>query len=171
VGGELRAPGGSARALGSGPSVWAQVAATFGVFFGGAGAGIALARVVAPGSDVAQFVAFLVLPLALATGFQLWLGAAIVLLLPRLVRAIRRREWRADVVTPAEEIHDVPPGHGAFVVTGTGWGAAAGLIVGFLPSASSFIAAAGAFVALGLGYGLLTRALARRGLLSFPVEG
>jgi hypothetical protein len=154
----------------SAPSVWAQVGATFGVLFGGAGAGMALARVVAPGSNVAQMVAFLALPLALVTGFQLWLGAAIVLLLPRLVRVIRRREWQADVHAPVEKICEVPPGHGAFVVTGTGWGAAAGLIVGVLPAAASFVVAAGAFIALGLGYGVLTRALAKHGLLPFPVE-
>ena len=153
------------------PSVWAQVGTTFGVLVGGAVAGNALARVVAPGSQVAEMLAFLTLPLALVTGFQLWLGAAIALLLPRLAGAIRRREWRADVPTPAEEIQEVPPGHGAFVVTGTGWGAAAGLIVGVLPAAPSFVVAAGAFVVLGLGYGLLNRALARCGLLPFPVEG
>lgn len=149
----------------------AQIAATFCALFGGGGAGMLLARAVAPGSEVAEMVAFFALPLALVSGFQLWLGMAFVLLVPRLVRAIRRREWRADVPTPPEEILEVPPGHAAFVVTGTGWGAAAGLVAGIVPSAPSFMAAAGAFALLGFGYGLLTRELARRGLLPFPVEG
>jgi hypothetical protein len=146
------------------------MAVTFGVFFGGAPLGMAVARVVAPGSDVAQIVSFLVLPLALVTGIQLWLGAAIVLLVPRFIRAVRRREWRSEVATPAAEIHAVPPGHAAFVVTGTAWGVVAGLVVGLVPSASSFPGAACAFAVLGLCYGLLTRALARRGLLPFPAE-
>jgi hypothetical protein len=152
------------------PSPWAQLVVTMVVFFGGAVAGTALAGFVAPGSDVAQFVAFLVLPLALGTGFQLWLGAALVLLLPRLVRAIRRREWRGDGETPIDDVHFVPPGHAAFVVTGAGWSLAAGVAIGLLPSATSFVGAAGAFAALGLGYGLLARALARAGLLPFPDE-
>ena len=153
------------------PSAWAQVAATALVFFGGAAAGTTLAAYAAPGSTLAQVVAFLALPLALVTGFQLWLGAALLLLLPRLVRAIRRREWRPDVRTPPEEVLFVPPGHAVFVVTGAGWGSIAGLVVGLVPSAHSFLGAAGAFVALGVGYGLLTRELARAGLLPFPDEG
>lgn len=168
------AEGAGERGAGTGAEIrrfLAQIVTTAVVFFGGAGAGMALARVIAPGSQVAEMVAFFALPLALVTGFQLWLGAAIVLLLPRFVRAIRRREWRADVPTPAEELLEVPPGHAVFVVTGTGWGTAAGLLVGLVPSASSFAGAAGAFAMLGVGYGLLARTLARRGLLPFPDGG
>jgi hypothetical protein len=153
------------------PGAWAQAVVTLALFFGGAPVGTAAARVVAPGSDVAQVVAFLALPLALITGLERWLGAAIVMLLPRFIAAIRRREWRPDMATRAVDLHAVPPGHAAFVATGTLWGGVAGLVVGLVPSAPSFAGAAGTFAALGLCYGLLARALARRGLLPFPAEG
>jgi hypothetical protein len=56
-------------------------------------------------------------------------------------------------------------------VTGVGWSLVVGTVVSLLPSATSFIGAGAAFAALGLGYGLLARVLARSGLLPFPEEG
>jgi hypothetical protein len=149
------------------PGVVRQIAVLALLLFGGAAAGTALARAVASESPLAAIAGFLVLPLALVTGYQLWIGLALVRLAPELVRVVTGRARPAPLAPTAVL---VPPGTAAFVVTGVGAGVAAGVVVGVLAGPARFLPALVLFAGAGLTYGLAARALAMRAYLPFPAE-
>lgn len=126
------------------------------MFIGGGLAGVGLGMWVAPDSPVAQFVAFLVLPVSFIASMVLWQGLTLVLLLFRMLRrrqhnvpneAVQMLRRKAVVMIPVPVLICVP----------------AGLLVGLLGDGVVFGAVL--FAAVGLGYGFGLWALAQRDLL------
>lgn len=137
---------------------WLTIGVTAVMFLGGAPAGLALARWFAPGSPVAEFVAFLVLPLSFVCALVLWQGFTLLVLLLKLIagglkkrtqpqEAVALLRRKAALMIPVPVVFCVP----------------AGLIVGWL--GDGVLAAMGGFSAVGLIYGLGLYALAQKDLL------
>lgn len=145
------------------PSPWLTVPITLGLFFGGGYLGEQVARVLAPGSGLAEFVSFLAFPTAFAVGFVVWAGASIP-------SAIRRLLMRS---APSGEKMDttavVPPGSFAFIPVALVCGLAAGAVVATI-SPVGFGWVLCLYAGLGLGYGVACWLFARTGNLPFPRE-
>lgn len=145
------------------PSLAAVVLVLGLALVGGAGAGLALARWAAPGVPLAAFVSFVLLPAALVVGFHTWLGAAILVLLSRLLRRGGERRARG---APGSLL--VPPGAWTFVPVATLIGAAGGAVVGLAFAQVGFLRSLAAYTVAGAGYGTLLWRCALRGYLPFP---
>lgn len=144
--------------------VFALVAALAVLLFGGAALGAGLADRLAPGSWLAQAVGVFALPLAFATGLQMWVGVAIVGGLARLLLG-RRRSPNAR-----RETVRALPGSFVFLPLGSGAGLCAGVIVALVPSAHSALLTIAAYWLAGTLHGWLAWQLARHGVL-VPPEG
>ena len=70
------------------PAMLTSIVVLAAVFFGGGAVGSGLAAWLAPDSNVAAVLSFLMLPAALIAGFHAWLGLAILILLPRFLRRL-----------------------------------------------------------------------------------
>ena len=117
----------------------------------------------APGSILAQLVGLFSFSLPFAISLQLWLGAAIVL---EVWRVMSRRDRPAS-----RQARSAPPrGSFVFVPTCTALVACAGLLMGVFGSSLGVLATLGLYVALGLGYGVACWLFARAGYLPFPQE-
>jgi hypothetical protein len=163
-------------------STAAMVAALIGTAFGGAGAGLAMAWVLAPGSAVAQFVGFLALPLVLGFGYQLWQARVMAFFMKRLGWGFLAAIWQAPVLRRRPTVEGLLPTRedaaalvqqmlramSAFAHAGLGVGAVASPIFG--AASDSFLAATLLFFAACAGFGRLCLHLARRGYLR-PPEG
>jgi hypothetical protein len=164
-------------------STRAIVATLVGTAFCGAGAGLALAWALAPGSAVAQFVGFLALPLVLGLGYQMWQARVMALFMKRLGWGFLAAIWQALVLRrrPAGEGLLPTRADAAALVSqmlrATSAFAHAGLAVGTV-AAPVFGAASGSFVPATLiffvacaGFGRVCLQLARRGYLPPPEGG
>jgi hypothetical protein len=139
-----------------GPAPVRRFLTLLALLVGGAVAGPALARSVAPGSAVAEFVSFLVLPFSLLLGLMLWLGVATLALL--LTSGLRR----------PKRVPDAPRmrrGGFVFVPVSVVLSGSVGIFVGVLPSSTSFIGAFLGYQMLGTFFGILAWQLAQRGHL------
>ncbi len=126
------------------------------MFIGGGLAGMGLGMWVAPDSPVAQFVAFLTLPLSFIASMVLWQGLTLVLLFFRMLRRRQRNVPEEAVQTLRRKAVVMIPVPAVFCLP-------AGLLVGVLGDGVVFGALA--FAAVGLGYGFGLWALAQRDLL------
>jgi len=139
------------------------------LFFGAAGVGLTLAATLAPESQVASVISFLLLPAALILGFNAWLGLAILILVPQFIaRLLRGSPIRPPIDSRRE---GVPPGAWVFLPISSLIALAGGVVVGFLSAPYQ-----GWFVALiywlvGTVYGASLWFLARTGYLPFPDSG
>jgi hypothetical protein len=145
-----------------------RAAVTLSAFIAGPLLGIALARLLAPSSDLSSVVSLLAFPLAFFIGMQLWLGMLIIAALASLVRMLFRR----GKGTTGERTRnlEVPPGSFVFVPTAFLLAAAAGLITGILSRESSFILCLTTYSTAGLLFGVTLWQLALRGLLALLEE-
>jgi len=135
-------------------------------FFGGAGLGLALAAALAPGSELASAISFLLLPAALILGFNAWLGLAILLLMPQLIAQLLRPGSNRAPINNRQDL--VPPGYWVFVPTSTASSLLGGILVGILSVDHSGWLVAFSYGALGTAYGATLCLLARAGYLPFP---
>jgi hypothetical protein len=138
-----------------------RLVTVLGMFFGGAGVGLLLAEWLAPSAAIASLVSFLMLPAAMIAGFHAWLGAAILLSVPRLARRLIDPSGRTT------EDCLVPPGAWAFLPIGSGAGGLGGLLTGLLSPASVLVTVPIYWLA-GTAYGFGLWRLARSGHLPFP---
>jgi hypothetical protein len=100
-----------------------------GAFGSGPFLGIGLARLLAPGSFVAESIGMFAFPLAFIVGLQAWLGLAIFAAIVGLGRRLLSKQpWRWT--TPG--VVGVPPGSFVFVPLSVGAGLLAGLVVGLV---------------------------------------
>ena len=139
------------------------------LFLGGGAVGTALANALAPGSIVAAFFGFFMLPAAFIGGFYAWIGLALLNAIGHLIRRWRGREAAAAPIPRAHE-KVVPPGSIAFLLTSLVSTTMAGFVIGFLSSEWSLMSAWALIVGVGAGYGVLCWLLARSGFLPFPDE-
>lgn len=138
-------------------------------FFGAGGLGLALAAALAPGSQVASAISFLLLPAALILGFNAWLGLAILILVPQLIaRLLRPGPSRVPVEARSEV---VPPGSWAFVPMSSVITLVGGIVVGFLSITHQSWVVALVYWLVGTAYGASLWFLARAGYLPFPDSG
>jgi len=144
-----------------------------GLFFFGMLAGIALTTVMAPDSEMAMFVGFLVWPVSFGVGMSLWYSLATSRLAGKLFRALFRslQTWDLDASLRSE-------------LSGTDWKSAkstsifvpitvfisflAGLIIACSPTARNFDLVVCSFTGFGLLYSMFVTWLARLGVLPFP---
>jgi hypothetical protein len=145
-------------------SAWLQLAAVFGGFLVGPYAALRLSAVLAPGSDLLQTVAVFAFVLDFVGGTLLWAGLGIatvvVRALPRLLRG-RLPSWPAGKAERA-----VPPGYGAYLVLGVGFGLLVGTVAG-LATDLTMLPALAAWTLLGTGYGGALWLAAHHGYLPF----
>ena len=137
--------------------------------FGGAGLGLGLAHFMAPRSILADVVGFFLYPLAFALGWQAWIGLALMLSLPRLLRRMRRRDEPEDETEAHRTPAVVIPGAGIFVPIATGMGLAGGVLVGVVSSWPLPVVLV-TYTFGGLIYGLMLWWLANAGFLLWPEE-
>lgn len=150
--------------------------------FGGALAGVALAWLLAPGSAVAQFVGFMMLPLVLGSGFKLWEARVVSYLTKRfgwgLVKFLwqalvrRRRPDAAEIMPTREDMEELARrmvrGMSAFTHMGLAVGAVAAPIAGL--ASNRFLVTTVAFFVAAVAFGRLCTRLARAGYLQ-PASG
>lgn len=148
-------------------SPWLTIPIFLGLFFGGGFGGIHLARALAPGSGLAEFVSFVALPLAFMIGMLGWAGAAIPEAIRRLTRLIREKENPPPVEVTRPE-PTIPPGSFAFVPAALIVSVPSGFVVASVSTDWGFASALCLYSALGLGYGVLCWKLAQTGYLPFP---
>ena len=139
-----------------GPAPVRRFLTLLALLVGGGVAGPALARNVAPGSAVAEFVSFLFLPFSLLLGLSLWLGVATLAML--LASGLRRPKYVPDAPVMRR-------GAFVFVPVSVMVSGSAGVFVALLPSSTSFVGAFLGYQVLGILYGILAWQLAQRGQL------
>jgi hypothetical protein len=139
--------------------------AVFGAFAAGPTLGIALARLVAPGSAAADAIGMFAFPIAFAAGLHAWLGMAIAGAVVGLVRRLASGEPARPV---AGEAAAVPSGSFVFVPISIAAGVAAGIPVGLLSDTHSVLASTVLYAGSGALYGTAVWRLARAGHLPLP---
>jgi hypothetical protein len=147
------------------PSPVLVIAALLALFPGAAAVGVGLARWLAPGSWVADAVSFFALPVAFATGLQIWYGVALFGMLVRLVG-----RWRAGAVPVRDRAVARPPlpGSVVFLPLSSGAGAIAGLVAGLVSSTQPAWLVMLVYWLVGTLHGVVAWRLARRGVLMPP---
>jgi hypothetical protein len=150
-------------------SHWITVPVFLGLFFGGGFGGALLARALAPDSDLAEFVGFLIFPSAFAVGILAWVGSSLPAAARRLMRLIRP-SVPPHLFKEKNPTVTVPPGSFAFVpaalITCTLFGAVIAALSTDL--ASGWVVCL--YALLGLGYGFICWKLAQAGFVGFPTE-
>lgn len=142
-----------------------QIGAVFGGFLLGPLAGLRLAMVLAPGSDLVQSLSVFAFAGVFAGGLVVWSGLGIVrVVLSALGRILRRRRLGAAITT-SDRI--VPPGYRAFLVLGPLIAAPVGLVAGVV-SDVSVLAGGAAWALAGWAYGWALWWAAHAGYLPFP---
>jgi hypothetical protein len=148
------------------PSTLAQFSSLLLAFIGGGVAGQALAYVFASDSGLASGLSWMMLPLSLVIGMQLWLGFAILSAVFSLIRQLVVNKKLSKVSSQG------PPGGAlAFIPVASCMSAVVGVIVSFVSSNESMLAVWTAYALTGVGYGVALWQLARKGFLPFPDEG
>jgi hypothetical protein len=139
------------------------------LFFGSGVLGGQLARALAPGSALAEFVSFLAFPAGFLFGVVAWAGAALPAALRSLVRRLRTG-GAPPVATGHQQALIIVPGSFAFVLACVVMAGAAGVVAGVLSRTHGFVGVLGLYLLIGAGFGALCWRLARSGWLPFPRE-
>lgn len=128
------------------------------LFVGGAGLGVSLAEWRAPGSILAQFLAFFVFPISFISAFSLWRGFAIISALVLL--AVR---WRSRAALAADLEESILRRAFVMIPAPLAFATPCGLIVGLLggtPVSTTLL-----FLGAGLAYGLALYFAGRHGMI------
>jgi hypothetical protein len=139
------------------------------LFFGSGVLGGQLARAMAPGSALAEFVSFLAFPAGFLFGVTAWAGAALPAALRSLVRRLRTSGAPPAAPGPTQE-PVIVPGSFAFVPACVVMAGASGVVAGLLSRTHGFVGVLGLYLVIGAGFGALCWRLARSGWLPFPRE-
>jgi hypothetical protein len=137
-----------------------------GVFGSGPLLGIGLARLLAPGSFVAESIGMFAFPLAFVVGLQAWLGFAIFAAVAGFGRRLLSKKLAQHTGPSA-----APPGSFVFVPLSVGAGLLAGIVVGLVSETHALMTSVLLYVAAGIVYGSVVWQLARSGYLPFPEPG
>jgi hypothetical protein len=144
-------------------SVANRLAALFLTPVIGGVAGALLGNAVAPDSVPSRAITTFMLPFSLFAGLGVWLSAALVLGIGRLL--IGRRAERSVRNSRTTEVPFSPPGSIMVLVTAVGFSLCAACFVSALSSKARLLPTLIAYGAMGLGYGVVAWQLARRGYL------
>ena len=137
-----------------------------GVFLGGAILGLCLAIVTVPGSGIAYFLGFSMLPLGYLSGHGMWNTLDDFNSICRWVARFFNTRAQQKTRSRPRPTDFVPPGSFSLVVTCVGTSALAGILTAiFLPVEPAFGTVVTTYVGLGLIYGGLCWRLARSGYL------
>jgi hypothetical protein len=161
-------------------STTAIVVTLIATAFGGAVAGVGLAWLLAPGSAVAQFVGFMMLPLVLGFGFKLWEARVVSYLTRRFGWGLLKFLWQALVNRRRPDAAELMPTRGdaeelarrmvrgmsAFTHMGLAVGAVAAPIAGL--ASNRFLVTTVLFFVAAAAFGRLCTRLARGGYLTPP---
>ncbi len=146
------------------------------LLLGGMGVGVILAKVLAPGSAFAQLVGLVMLPLCLAIGMSSWYAAASTHVWNGLAEAMFQAFSGKDFDQAVDDsMRALPfegealPGTYVFLPVSLVISLIGGALVGLTSASIGFLPALAVMAAVGLGYGVLLRALARSGYLPLPV--
>ena len=145
------------------------------LLLGGMGVGLALAKILAPGSAFAQFVSLVMLPLCLAIGMSSWYAAASTHVWNGLSEAMFQAFSGKDFDQAVDEsMRALPfegealPGTFVFLPVSLVISLIAGGLVGLTTASVGFLPVLGVMAMVGLGYGVLLRSLARNCFLPIP---
>ena len=145
------------------------------LLLGGMGVGVILAKVLAPGSAFAQLVGLFMLPLCLAIGMSSWYAAASTHVWNGLAEAMFQAFSGKDFDQAVDDsMRDLPfegealPGTYVFLPVSLVISLIGGALVGLTSASIGFLPALAVMAAVGLGYGVLLRVLARSCYLPIP---
>ena len=146
------------------PGPWVMALAITGLFLGGGAVGDLLARLLAPGSWIAEAVGLFALPVAFAVAMQLWYGFAIFVLAPQLIALLFGRR----PASPAGIRRRSLPGAFLFLPVSAAAGTLAGLVIGIVSSTTPLIVVLAVWMAVGVAHGWAGWRLAVTGCLVPP---
>ncbi len=145
------------------------------LLLGGMGVGVILAKVLAPGSAFAQLVGLVMLPLCLAIGMSSWYSAASTHVWNGLAEAMFQAFSGKDFDQAVDDsMRALPfegealPGTYVFLPVSLVISLIGGALVGLTSASIGFLPALAVMAAVGLGYGVLLRVLARSCYLPIP---
>ena len=145
------------------------------LLLGGMGVGVILAKVLAPGSAFAQLVGLVMLPLCLAIGMSSWYAAASTHVWNGLAEAMFQAFSGKDFDQAVDDsMRALPfegealPGTYVFLPVSLVISLIGGALVGLTTTSIGFLPALAVMAAVGLGYGVLLRVLARSCYLPIP---
>lgn len=145
------------------------------LLLGGMGVGVILAKVLAPGSAFAQLVGLFMLPLCLAIGMSSWYAAASTHVWNGLAEAMFQAFSGKDFDQAVDDsMRALPfegealPGTYVFLPVSLVISLIGGALVGLTSASIGFLPALAVMAAVGLGYGVLLRVLARSCYLPIP---
>ncbi len=145
------------------------------LLLGGMGVGVILAKVLAPGSAFAQLVGLVMLPLCLAIGMSSWYAAASTHVWNGLAEAMFQAFSGKDFDQAVDDsMRALPfegealPGTYVFLPVSLVISLIGGGLVGLTSASIGFLPALAVMAAVGLGYGVLLRVLARSCYLPIP---
>lgn len=145
------------------------------LLLGGMGTGVLLAKILAPGSGFALFVGLLMLPLCLAVGMSSWYAAASTHVWNGLSQALFQAFAGKDFDQAVDDsMRELPfegealPGTFVFLPVSLIVSLISGTLVGLTTASIGLLPALGVMAAVGLGYGVLLRVLARSCYLPIP---
>ena len=145
------------------------------LLLGGMGVGVILAKVLAPGSAFAQLVGLVMLPLCLAIGMSSWYAAASTHVWNGLAEAMFQAFSGKDFDQAVDDsMRALPfegealPGTYVFLPVSLVISLIGGALVGLSSASIGFLPALAVMAAVGLGYGVLLRVLARSCYLPIP---
>ncbi|MDJ0970632.1 MAG: hypothetical protein QNJ06_12135 [Kiloniellales bacterium] len=145
------------------------------LLLGGMGVGVILAKVLAPGSAFAQLVGLVMLPLCLAIGMSSWYAAASTHVWNGLAEAMFQAFSGKDFDQAVDDsMRALPfegealPGTYVFLPVSLVISLIGGALVGLTSASIGFLPALAVMAAVGLGYGVLLRVLARSCYLPIP---
>ena len=144
-----------------------------GLFFGGMFSGIVLAAYLAPGSEVAMFIGFMVWPISFGISMSMWYSLTSSDLIKRLIRAVFKSLKTLDL---NESLKNELAGADLQTITGTKVFVPATVLISFFaglaiacgPTTRNFEIVVCTFTGIGLAYGMLVTWLARAGILPMP---
>ncbi|HNY30423.1 MAG TPA: hypothetical protein PKO15_06015 [Fibrobacteria bacterium] len=142
---------------------------TLGLFLGGGILGAMLGQWIAPDSTVAVLVGFAMLPVAFLVGMQLWLGAAMIAWLVRVLRS-RSRSSASLRSMPSKTSRGSHTGSFVFVPVFVVFTTPAGLLTGWLSDTVGFASVLAVYIGVGMVFGTVVWQLAKRGYVEFLEE-